>query len=96
MEVVVSAEAKMFVNGHGGVVYVRSRLHRCGGGPLTLLDITTEHPSDVDDYVAIDNGEIAVNYHGDPIDRPHVLSIEVDGIVLRHLSAYRDGCIYKP
>ena len=96
MEIVVSAEAKAFVNGHGGAVYVRSHLHRCCRGPLTLLDITTEEPSDAHDYVVIDNDEIVVKYHGDPVDQPHVLSIEEHGIVHRHLSAYWDGCVYKP
>ena len=48
MDVVVSPEARSFAAGRGGIVYVRSHLHRCCAGPLTLLDTTTEAPADSD------------------------------------------------
>ena len=97
MDVLVSDEAKEFVNGHGGVVFVRSHQHSCSrAGPLTLLDTTTEPPSDADDFVPVEADDIMVRYHGDPVDQPHVLTIEVHGIVRRHLMAYWDGCAYRP
>jgi hypothetical protein len=95
VDVVVSDESKEFVNAHGGVLYVRSDLHRCCRGPLTLLDTSTEVPSDADDYVPVEADDIIVKYQGDPVDRPHVLTIEVHGIARRHLMAYWDGCVYK-
>jgi hypothetical protein len=96
MEVVVSDAATDFVKDHGGVVYVRSHVHRCCRGPLTLLDVTTEAPTDAGDFVVIQSGKIVIKYRGDSVDQPHVLSIEEHGIVRRHLSAYWDGCVYKP
>jgi hypothetical protein len=97
MDVVVSEEAKELINIHGGVVYVRSHQHRCArGGPLTLLDITTDPPSDADEFRTVETDGITMRYHGDPVDQPHVLTIEVHGIVHRHMMAYWDGCAYKP
>jgi len=95
--VIVSNEAKTLVDAHGGVVYVRSHEHRCGlAGPITLLDITTDPPSDADNFLPVETHGITVRYHGDPVDQPHVLTIEVHGIVRRHLMAYWDGCVYEP
>jgi hypothetical protein len=96
MDVVVSDEAKEFVNARGGAVYVRSHPHRCSRVSITLLDTTTEPPSDANDFDPVETHGITVRYHGDPVDQPHVLTIEVHGIVRRHLMAYWDGCVYKP
>ncbi len=42
MDVVVSDEAKEFVNARGAAVYVRSHPHRCSRVSITMLDTTTE------------------------------------------------------
>jgi len=96
VDVVVSPEAVTYVDDRGGTVYVRSHQHRCCGGPLTLLDITTEPPADADGFSAVDAGDVVVRYQGDPADGPHVLTIELHGIVRRRLMAYWDGCAYRP
>jgi len=61
-----------------------------------LLDTTTEAPADADEFVPVETDDITVRYHGSPVDQPHVLTIEVHGIVRRHLMAYWDGCAFKP
>ncbi len=97
MDVVVSPEAVEYVDDHGGTVYVRSHRHRCCGGPMTLLDTTTEAPADAERFSAVDTGDVVVRYRGDPADGPHVLTIELHGIVRRRrLMAYWDGCAYRP
>lgn len=96
MDVIVSGEAKDFITSHGGVLYVRSHQHRCSRGPITLLDTTTEAPADADEFVQVETHGITVQYHSSPVDQLHVLTIEVHGIVRRHLMAYWDGCAFKP
>lgn len=92
----ISDEARDYVRDRGGALYVRSSHHRCCGGGLTLLDSTTERPSDASDYLCVASGLIDVNYRGDTVDRPHELVIELRGIVRRHPVAYWDGCAFKP
>jgi hypothetical protein len=97
MDVAVSDEARDLVNTRGGVIYVRSHQHHCGrAGPITLLDTTTDPPPDAEAFFPVETEGITVRYHGDPVDQPHVLTIEVHGIVRRRLMAYWDGCVYEP
>jgi hypothetical protein len=96
MEVVVTPEARTFAEGRGGVVYVRSRSHRCCAGPLTLLDTTTEAPADSGEFVDVTAGDVLVRYRGDPEAGPHVLTIELRGALRRRLVSFWDGCAFKP
>jgi hypothetical protein len=41
---------------------VRSHSHRCCAGPLTLLDTTTEAPTDCGTFVELPSGDITVRY----------------------------------
>jgi hypothetical protein len=95
MDVEVSPEARSFVAGRGGVVYVRSRSHLCCSGPLTLLETTTEVPADVSGFVDVPAGDLAVRYCGDPESGPHVLTIALRGSFRRRLVSYWDGCAFK-
>ena len=95
MDVVVSSEARTFAAGRGGVVYVRSHSHRCWASPLTLLDTTTEAPTDLGPFVDRPAGELTVRYCGDPEAGPHALTIELRGSFQRRLVSYRDGCAFK-
>jgi hypothetical protein len=96
MDVVVSPEARTFAAGHGGIVYVRSHSHRCCASPLTLLDTTTDAPSDAGPFVDLPAGDLTVRYCGDPEAGPHVLTIELRGSFRRRLVSYWDGCAFKP
>ena len=96
MEVVVSDEARSFAAGRGGVVYVRSHAHRCCAGPLTLLDTSTDVPTDADDFVDLPTGDLMVRYHGDPEFGPHVLTVELWGTFRRRLVSFWDGCAFQP
>jgi hypothetical protein len=96
MDVVVSPEARSFAAGRGGIVYVRSHLHRCCAGPLTLLDTTTEAPADSGSFVDLPAGDPRVRYLGDPEAGPHVLSIALRGSLRQRLVSYWDGCAFKP
>ena len=74
MDVVVSPEARSDAPGRGGIVYVRSHSPRCCAGPLTLLDTTTETPSDSVVFVELPAGDLmvsaAVIQRPAPIPRP--------------------------
>jgi len=96
VEVVVSPEAREFVDAHGGALYVRSHGHRCCAGPITLLDVTTQAPPDAGTFAPVGAADPTVRYRGDPAEGPHVLTIELRGILRRRLRAYWDGCAYKP
>jgi hypothetical protein len=96
VNVVVSTEAKEYVRNRGGVLFVRSSHHRCCGGALTLLESTTEAPSDASDFLFVGSDEIEVKYHGGAVDRPHEMVIELRGVVRRRPVAYWDGCAFKP
>ena len=90
----VSAEAKDYINAHGGMVFVRSHPHRCCRGTITLLDTTTEPPSDIEKFKPVE-ADVIVRYRGDPVKQPHVLSIEIHGVVRKRLVSYWDGCVYE-
>jgi hypothetical protein len=96
MEVVVTPEARSFATGRGGIVYVRSRSHRCCAGPLTLLDTTTEAPSDSFAFVDVPAADLTIRYRGDPEAGPHVLTIALRGSIRRRLVSYWDGCAFRP
>jgi hypothetical protein len=96
VDTVVSDDAREYVRAHGGVLFVRAHPHRCCHGSMTLLDTTTERPSDSDEYVSVGSGEIDVRFHGSPADEPHSLVIELRGVFRRHPVTYWDGCAFKP
>ena len=96
VDVVVSAEAKDYVSARGGTAYVRAHRHRCCSGPLTVLDISTDAPSDAPAFTPLGAGELSVRYDGDPDTGPRVLTIELRGVVRRRLRAYWDGCAFRP
>jgi hypothetical protein len=95
VEVRIGPEARRFVSSHGGVVYIRSPEHRCARGPRTVLDTTTDPPSDADDFASIEGLGVGVKYHGKNVDRPHVLIIQVEGYVRHHLVSRWEGCAYQ-
>jgi hypothetical protein len=95
MEVVVSAEAKEFVHAHGGVVFVRPHGHRCCHGLLTVLDVTTELPANVDEFIPVETDDIAMWFRGDSVQQPDVVTIELRGVLRRRLVASWDGCAFK-
>jgi hypothetical protein len=96
VDVVVSAEAEEYVAARGGTAYVRAHRHRCCSGPLTVLDITTGAPSDALGFTPVGAGDLSVRYDGDPGAGPHVLTIELRGVVRRRLVASWDGCAFRP
>ena len=96
VKVVASQEAKEFVRGRGGVLYVRSSHHRCCGGALTLLDSTTEQPSDAPDFLCVGTEGIDVRFHAGTSAGPRELVIELRGRLWPRPVAYWDGCAFKP
>ncbi len=95
MEVVVSDEARSFAAGRGGVVDVRSHARRCCAGPLTLLDTSTDLPTDAHDFVDVPTGDVMVHYRGDPEFGPHVLTVELRGTFRHRLVSFWDGCVFQ-
>jgi hypothetical protein len=96
VDLVVTTEAGQYVRDRGGVLYVRASGHRCCRGTLTLLDSTTERPSDAADYLYVGWDGCDVKFHGDPTQGPNELVIELRGRLRRRPVAYWDGCVYKP
>ena len=96
MKVVISDEASEYVRRRGGVLYVRANHHRCCGGGLTLLDSTTDRPTNTSDYVCEESEGIEVRYQRDALTRPDELVIELRGLVKRRPVAHWDGCAFRP
>jgi NAD(P)-dependent dehydrogenase (short-subunit alcohol dehydrogenase family) len=90
----VSEAAKTHLRGNGGVLYVRARGRRCCSGPLTVLDATTECPSDLAPYRAttVDGISVLVAIAGSP---PAELAIEMRGIRRTRVVASWDGCAFR-
>jgi hypothetical protein len=95
VEVVVSSAAEEYILDHGGTIFVRSHLHRCCTGKLTLLDSTTVCPADSAAFASFDTDAIGVRFLGGDGGLPHHLGIDLRGLLRRHLVAYWDGCAFK-
>lgn len=95
MEVVVSQAAEEYILDHGATIFVRSHLHRCCTGKLTLLDSTTVCPADSAAFASFDTDAIGVRFLGGDGGLPHHLVIDLRGLLRRHLVAYWDGCAFK-
>ena len=95
-EVVVSDAARSLAARRGGVVDVRSHAHRCCAGRLTLLDTSTDLPTDADDFVDVPTGDVMVRYRANPEFGPHVLTVELRGTFRRRLVSFWDGCAFEP
>jgi hypothetical protein len=96
MNVVVSEEAKAYVNARGGAAFVRAHRHRCCTGSITLLDITTTPPADLGDFVVVDADELEGRFCGVSSGKPDQLLIELRGMFKRHPMAFWDGFAIKP
>ncbi len=95
MQVVISDSAKEYVQAHGGVAYVRTHSHHCCSGTLTLLDVWTKPPKDVEGFDATDCEGVEVQFLSGVGGRPEELVIELRGRKRQHLVAYWDGCAFK-
>jgi hypothetical protein len=96
VEVVVTEAAKQYVRQRGGTVYVRAHPHRCCTGTLTVLDLTTEVPTDASDFSLLQVDGVVVRYLGGSSGAPRQLTIKLGGVLSRHPVAHWDGCAYKP
>jgi hypothetical protein len=96
VDVLVSDAAGEFIRSRGGTLFVRARPHRCCGGPLTLLDATTDAPGDVAAFEPVTTDAVDVRFCGGSSGRPDRLVVELRGLRKRHPVAYWDGCAYKP
>jgi hypothetical protein len=94
VEVVISEEARAFVQRRGGAVFVRASARRCCGGAFVVLDAVTKAPRDALRYVAYPADGFDLFYRGQPRGVPRQLVIELRGLIHRHLAAYKDGCAY--
>jgi hypothetical protein len=95
VDVVISEDAREYVRAHGGTVFVRAHHHRCCSGPLTLLDLTTEPPTDASGFDSVENEPIEFRFCGHASDGPEQLVIELRGLLRRRPVASWDGCAYR-
>ena len=94
MRVVVSDEAREYLEGHGGVIFVSPHPHRCCSGTITLLDTSTDVSDDAA-FESVSGDGIDVRFRGGA-GRPDLLEIQLRGVLRRHLVAYWDGCAIRP
>ena len=96
MNVVVSTEAREFIEDRGGVLYVRPNNHRCCAGTLTLLDSSTARPSDSARYISVASEGVDIMYQSRSAERPKEIVIELRGRWRRRPVVHWDGCAYRP
>ncbi len=96
MDIKISERAREFVLGHGGTVYVKTTHSRCCSGTLTMFDVSTDVPLDVERYARWDADGVEVRYLTAMTTLPDELSIDVKGRRRVRLEAYWDGCLYRP
>jgi hypothetical protein len=94
VRLVASDDVRSFVAAHGGAVYVKARSQRCCTGSLTVLDVTTERPSDLAGYERVEDPVIDVYLRVVQPRRPDELFIELKGRKRPKLAAFWDGCAY--
>ena len=95
MQIVATDQARGHIAAAGGVLYVRSRSHRCCSGAITMLEATTEAPSDLALYRACPAGTLTVMF-ASPGRGPDQLTIELRGRKKKPPVAYWDGCAFRP
>lgn len=95
MEIVASEEARTHIAQAGGMLYVRSRTHRCCTGPITMLEAATEAPRDLDPYRTLSSGSLTVLFAAAGAG-PAELTIELRGRRKKRPVAYWDGCAFRP
>ena len=87
----VTAEAREYIDAHGGALYVNTRRVRCCGGGLTVLDAVTTPPDDVTEYQPAGAG---IWYRPSAAGEPRELVVELRGM-RRRPAAFWDGCAFK-
>ena len=95
VQIAVSDEARAHIAATGGVLYVRSRSHRCCSGPITMLEASTEAPADLAPYRTCAQGGLRIMF-ASPGAGPDELTIELRGRRKKHPVAYWDGCAFRP
>jgi hypothetical protein len=92
VKVTMTAEARDYVEAHGGLLYVRPRRTRCCGGGVTILEVDTAPPESPDGYAAAGPG---VWYRQTAAGEPGELLVELRGIWRKRPVAFWDGCAFK-
>ncbi|HYV02227.1 MAG TPA: hypothetical protein VEM93_07845 [Actinomycetota bacterium] len=95
MQIVASPEVAEYVQEHGGLLFVRTRIHgRHTRVPITVLEASTEPPPDALEYQRVQAGRFLLFL--DPTLRrfPRELHLTVRGWFRRGIRAYWDGCAF--
>jgi hypothetical protein len=95
VRVELSAQARSFVERHGGVLYVRATSTRCCRGAMTTLAATTEAPVDATSWRVLAAEGPEVRWCEGALAPPERLVVEVRGRRRPRLAAYWDGCAYR-
>lgn len=84
-----------YVSARGGVLWVRSTRHRCCGGAVTSLRVTTRRPRDAEDYTDVDCGLPVALRMLARAGAPDELMVELRGITRKRPVALWNGCTFK-
>jgi len=95
MRITASDNVRVYVESHGGVLYVNARRRQCCSGSLTVLDTSTREPADQTGYCTYDSGGFPVRVRVGTPDEPDELVIEMRGLRRKRPAAYWNGCAFK-
>jgi len=95
VRIVASPDARSLVADRGSAFYVELRTPKCCNRSLTLLEVSTEPPADLDDFQRFEGEGVIVMMKTAGHRLPDELSIELVGKRKPKLRGYWDGCSFK-
>ena len=93
MRIEATPEVRSFVKERGGLLFVWARRFRSFPGGLTMLETTTEPPSDALEWRRIEMRGFLL-FVPRELRLPDELQLQVRGRIRRRISALWNGCIY--
>ena len=95
MEIVASSGEAEYVQVHGGLLFVRRRIHgQYSRVPLEVLEASTEPPPDALDYRRVQADRFLLFLDPSLRQLPRELHLAVRGWSRRRVRAYWDGCAF--
>lgn len=95
VEVKVDAAVSDFVSARGGALWLRSTRRRGCRGSVTWLHASLTRPEDADRYTPVGPGLPIGVFFRASAGEPHVLEVELRGLLHRRPVALWDGCTAK-
>ena len=94
VRIVASSDARSFAAARGSTLYVELRTPKCCNRSLTVLEVSSEPPGDLDGYRAFAGDGVTVMMKTKGHRLPDELSIDLVGRRHPKLRGYWDGCSF--